>query len=218
MYAELLAASGFTVRGPLVPAKALTTDPAQVESLFGAAEAPEALAMMSGFGTGVGLPHGDPDWSVSCLPNYSGHPGYRRAATFTIARDEVFYVWMELATGQVSDWGMLIDDSAERELAGEVHTSGAFNRTQHGLFMTGQGYEQFVERTRSEGVRAAAALAARAKRRAPATTRGNSAATALNQPGTRNTRTPATPNIPARLKTLRRAVSHLTRQFNRSDW
>src|SRR5690554_4695171 len=142
-YAELLSASGFAVGGPLVPAKALTTDPDQVESLFGAAEAPEALAMLSGFGTGVRLPHGDPDWSVSCLPNYSGFPGYRRAATFTIARDEVFYIWMDLATGRVSDWGMLVDNSAERELTGEVHT-GAFNRTRHGLFMTGQGYGQFV--------------------------------------------------------------------------
>lgn len=163
-YSGLVRASGSGRHGRLIPAKAVTTDPAQVESLFEATEAPEALAMLSSYGTGVGLPHGDPDWSVSCLPQYSGFPGYRRAATFTIARDEVFYVWMELATGHVADWGMLLDDSSEHRLAEEVRLIGDFNRTAHTLFVTGQGYESFAALTRSEGLRAAATAAVQARR------------------------------------------------------
>ena len=155
-YWGVLADWGLFPGGPIKPAKATTSDPEQVNRLLRAAQAPEALAMLSGYGHGVGLASGPPHWTTSCLPVYSGSPGYRRASTISINRGEIFYVWMGLKSGQVGDWGMVVEDSDRDSLADDVLQFGEFSQTKHGLFVVGRGFESFATLIESPLVRQSA--------------------------------------------------------------
>ena len=165
-YWGALADWGLFPGGSIHPTKARTSEPEQVDRLLRAAQAPEALAMLSGYGHGVGLASGSPHWTTSCLPVYSGWPGYRRASTISITRGEIFYVWMGLKSGQVGDWGMVVDESDRDSLADDVLQFGGFSQTKHGLFVVGNGFESFATLVESITVRESAERTVSARREA----------------------------------------------------
>lgn len=122
--------------------------------------------MLSGYGHGVGLASGSPHWTTSCLPIYTGSPGFRRASTISISRDEIFYVWMSLKSGQVGNWGMVVDDADRDFLTDDVLEFGGFSQTKHGLFVEGNGFESFAHLVGSRSVRASAVRTVSARREA----------------------------------------------------
>lgn len=156
IYRGMLEDLGLVPGGALVPSPSKTNDPAQVDRLMRSREAPEAMAMLASYGVGVELGATAPNWTMSCLPKWAGAAGRRRAATVSIARDEVFYVWMDLGSGCVDSWGMAIDAPVLATLADQEGHRWQELETKHGLFIEGHGFESFVSIAEFEAVRNAA--------------------------------------------------------------
>ncbi|MGP5715259.1 HNH endonuclease [Brachybacterium tyrofermentans] len=67
-------------------------------------DAPTALAMLRTYLTAVGLDQTD-RWSVSAMPSWAGATDHQRFATVSGAGIELFYIWFEISTGTVTEWG-----------------------------------------------------------------------------------------------------------------
>lgn len=77
-------------------------------------EAPIALAMLRAYVDTVSLGTTD-QWSVSAMPSWAGPTDAQRFATISSGNIELFYVWFESATGEVTEWGIRLPrDLADR--------------------------------------------------------------------------------------------------------
>lgn len=162
-YAALLEEWGIVRGGRLERTSGPTTSPAKVDQLYKAAEAPEALAMLAAYGDGVGLSAGRVNWGISCLPAWSRNPGRQRAATICVGRTELAHVWLTRATGEVEDWGFRVP--GDFRLTAEIrHSVRTVDESERGRFLLGNGYQCFLDVTKNEGVRFAAAQAANRSR------------------------------------------------------
>lgn len=165
LYGRVSKEAGIAPHGALVPAHAKTWDPAQAERLLRAAEAPQALAMLASYAAGVGLDDGEPNWTVSCLPTYASARSQRRAGTITVARDEFFYVWMDLESGRISSWGMYLGSTPEIPAALSLLPLGCrLATTNRGDFLEGNDFDSFLACAALSPVREAAQEAITAAR------------------------------------------------------
>lgn len=130
--------------------------------------------MLASYGAGVGLASGNLDWSISCLPTWSGNPGRQRAATICVGRSEIAHVWLSNDTGQVAAWGFKVDlprgFPIPDPLRFEVTEDEELER---GAFLLGTGYQDFLDITADSGIRVAARAAAERSRERSYTRQSN---------------------------------------------
>lgn len=82
-----------------------TTSFASYSAALEIPDAATALALLQVFVDAAGLrSHGG--WAISALPSWSGPTDKHRLATISGSQAELFYVWIESSSGNVSTWGV----------------------------------------------------------------------------------------------------------------
>ena len=141
-----------------------TNNPDQFDQFLAGSESPEALAMFRHYGLVAGLDDGVEDWTISCLPFYSGAGGERRAGTVSVSRNEAFYIWMDLASGRVTSWGFEVDDPIATDATFWPGGTADLSLTRHGWFLTGTSFEDFGAAISDAAIAASAKNAIRVRR------------------------------------------------------